>query len=170
MERVAQGDLAAFESLYNEYARLVYGIALRIVKNETTAEDVAQSVFMTAFAAPRAFRSGNFAAWIARVTRNRAIDEIRRGSKRADLSQFAIATNEEPLEETVMANVDASQARALLAKLPSEQRSTLEMAFFGGLSHAEIAASTGTPLGTVKTRIRSALSSLRKSITAGALA
>lgn len=170
MERVAQGDLAAFESLYNEYARLVYGIALRIVKNETTAEDVAQSVFMTAFAAPRAFRSGNFAAWIARVTRNRAIDEIRRGSKMADLSQFAIATNEEPLEETVMANVDAGQARALLAKLPSEQRSALEMAFFGGLSHAEIAASTGTPLGTVKTRIRSALSSLRKSITAGALA
>ncbi len=168
MERIAQGDLAAFESLYDEYARLVYGVAFRVLKNETAAEDITQSVFMKAFTAPHSFRAGNFAAWISRVARNRALDELRRGSKTADLSDFAFPANEETLEETVMTQVDAERARALMAALPAEQRTALELAFFGGLTHNEIAASTGTPLGTVKTRIRSGLHSIRNAMNVGA--
>ncbi|GAC1659963.1 MAG: sigma-70 family RNA polymerase sigma factor [Vulcanimicrobiaceae bacterium] len=162
MERVAQGDLAAFEALYNEYARLVYGIALRIVKNEFTAEDVTQSVFMKTLAVPGAFRSGNFAAWISRVARNRALDELRRGSKLADLSTFALPAREDALEDEVIARLSGDRARALLKALPGEQRSMLEAAFFEGLTHSEIAASTGMPLGTIKSRIRAGLAAIRK--------
>ena len=165
MERIARGDLAAFEALYDRYARLVYGVALRILKNETAAEDLTQSVFMKTFTAPTAYRAGNFTGWISRVTRNCALDMLRkRDSQTADLSAFAFAASDEPVEDTVIANIDAQRARAIMSQLPDEQRTSLELAFFEGMSHNEIAASTGTPLGTVKTRIRSGLTTIRKAL------
>ncbi|GAC1358531.1 MAG: sigma-70 family RNA polymerase sigma factor [Vulcanimicrobiaceae bacterium] len=164
MARVADGDLTAFGVLYDQYARLVYGVAMRILKNESTAEDVVQSVFMKVLSEPHSFRSGNFAAWIARVARNRALDEIRRGSRTADLSVFAVGSAEEALDDVVIAKVEADRVREVLSSLPAEQRSTIELAFFGGLTHHEIATTTGTPLGTVKTRIRSGLLSIRSAL------
>ncbi|MBV9278346.1 MAG: sigma-70 family RNA polymerase sigma factor, partial [Candidatus Eremiobacteraeota bacterium] len=77
MERVRERDAAAFELLYDAYHRLVYGIALRILGDVPAAEDVTQAVFLKLWSSPRLFASGNFGAWIARVTRNRALDVVR---------------------------------------------------------------------------------------------
>ena len=85
MERVGAGDIAAFESLYDAYHRLVYGIALKVLAAEPAAEDVTQTVFMKVWTSAPDFRSGNFVGWIARVTRNRAIDVLRSGGRTADL-------------------------------------------------------------------------------------
>lgn len=162
MELVARGDLAAFERLYESHVNLVYGVALRILRTETAAEDVTQSVFLKVWTKPSSFRSGNFATWIARVARNRAIDEIRRGKRTAELSDFAA---DAALDEVVIARVEAERARAIIATLPVEQRRAIEMAFFGGMTHQEVAFETGAPLGTVKTRIRSGLTALRDAFT-----
>ncbi|MDP9017472.1 MAG: sigma-70 family RNA polymerase sigma factor [Candidatus Eremiobacteraeota bacterium] len=164
LARVAAGDLAAFEALYDEYARVVYGVAMRILRNESAAEDVVQNVFMKLLSTPQAFRAGNFAAWIGRVARNRALDELRRGARTTDLSTFALGSEDAPLDDTVIAIVDAERVRGVVAALPVEQRTTIELAFFDGLTHHEIASTTGTPLGTVKTRIRAGLHAIRNAL------
>lgn len=163
MELVAGGDFAAFDTLYEAHVRLVYGIAYRILNDEVAAEDVAQSVFLKVWTAPQAFRSGNFAAWIGRVTRNRALDELRRGSRTtSDLADFA---SDGSLDEGVIAHMDGERLRKLVMTLPAEQRRYIELAFFDGLTHRQIAAHTGTPLGTVKTKIRAGLAAIRSAFT-----
>lgn len=161
MERIRARDTDAFEALYDEYHRLVYGVALRMLGDAGSAEDVTQAVFLKIWGSPGLFRSGSFAAWVARVTRNRALDEIRRRRLRPEGELAESMPMEEILEDTVLARVNAEHARDALAQLPVEQREPIELGFFDGITHEEIARRTGVPLGTVKTRIRSGLRRLR---------
>ncbi len=162
MERVRTRDVAAFESLYDTYHRLVFGIALRMLADAALAEDLTQAVFLKLWSAPDAFRGGAFTAWLARVTRNRALDVIRaRGARpESELPSVDVPLDSD-LEDDVMAGIDARRVHDALRRLPSDQRSLIEMGFFAGVTHTEIAERTGTPLGTVKTRIRAGLRKMR---------
>jgi RNA polymerase sigma-70 factor (ECF subfamily) len=164
MERVCARDAAAFEVLYDEYHRLVYGLALRVLSDPGAAEDVTQAVFLKIWDSPELFRGGNFGAWIARVARNRAFDVVRSRAVRAEGDVPDSLPVEDALEDTAIANVDAERVRDAIAQLPREQREPIELGFFGGATQQEIARRTGLPLGTVKTRIRMGLRKLRNAL------
>ena len=161
MERVRKRDADAFEALYDAYHRLAYGLAMRMLGDASTAEDVTQAVFVKVWSSPELFRTGNFGAWIARVTRNRALDVIRSRTVRAETDLPQALPESESVEDTAFARIDRELVRSALASLPDEQRRPIEMGFFEGVTHQEIARRTSTPLGTVKTRIRSGLRKLR---------
>lgn len=163
MARVRSHDAAAFEALYDAYHRLVYGVAMRMLGDAGAAEDVTQAIFLKIWSAPHLFESGNFAGWLVRITRNRALDVLRSKSYRhEELPETRAA--DEMLEETAFAHIDAGHVRAALAQLPEEQRELIELGFFGGITHEEMARRTGIPLGTVKTRIRAGLRRLRSAL------
>ncbi|HEY8312910.1 MAG TPA: sigma-70 family RNA polymerase sigma factor [Candidatus Baltobacteraceae bacterium] len=164
MARVRARDASAFEALYDSYHRLVYGVALRILTDVGGAEDVTQAVFLKLWSSPTVFESGNFAAWIARVTRNRALDVLRSKSQRPEGELPCAVADEEQIEETAFAHIDAAAVRGALAQLPTEQREPIEMGFLNGITHEEIARRTGIPLGTIKTRIRAGLRKLRSAL------
>jgi RNA polymerase sigma-70 factor (ECF subfamily) len=160
---IRAGDPGAMALLYDRYGSVVYSVALRVLGDTGSAEDVLQEVFMQLWRNPNAFDAsrGNLAPWLAVIARNRAIDSIRKRHPETDIADVVISV------EPDMAG-DAERGRAMekvrgaLSSMPAAQRSALEMAYFEGLSHSEIAAKTGEPLGTIKTRIRSGLLSLRK--------
>jgi len=163
MARVRTRDAAAFEALYDTHHRLVYGIAIRILGDAGAAEDVTQAVFLKIWTAPDRFESGNSAGRIARVARNQSLDVLRRKSNsETELSEAM--PNSDLLEEQVFSDIDAARVRDALSQLPAEQREPIELGFFNGITHAEIARQTGIPLGTIKTRIRTGLRRLRSSL------
>ncbi len=164
MERVRARDADAFEQLYDGYHRLVFGIALRMTSDATTAEDITQSVFLKVWSAPDAFRDGNFSAWISRVARNRVLDVLRSRANKPAEEIPADLPAELSLDDDVFARIDAQRVRVALAALGEEQRTLIEMGFFGGITHEEIARRTGIPLGTIKTRIRTGLRRLRDAL------
>jgi RNA polymerase sigma-70 factor (ECF subfamily) len=131
----------------------------------TQAEDLTQAVFMKLWTTPEAFHGGSLVAWLSRVARNRAVDMLR---ARAARPEDEFPSTEMPLEgsldDEVAARIDAARVRAALATLPPEQRELIELGFFGGITHQELARRTGTPLGTVKTRIRNGLQRLREAL------
>ena len=153
--------------LYDRYSSIVYGVALRVLGDTGAAEDVLQEVFLQLWRNPGAFDSsrGNLGAWLAVIARNRAIDGLRKRRPETDIADVAVSV------EPDMAG-DAERTRAMekvrgaLGNMPAAQRSAVEMAYFEGLTHIEIAAKTGEPLGTIKTRIRTALLALRKTFVA----
>ena len=161
MARVRERDVTAFEAVYDASHRLVYGIAFKMLGDQAAAEDLAQAVFLKVWASPDAFAGGNFGAWIARVTRNRALDVLRSRAARPETEIPADIAVEGALDETVFARLDRERVRSALAGLPAEQRAPIELGFFGGLTHDEIARQSALPLGTVKTRIRAGLKRLR---------
>jgi RNA polymerase sigma-70 factor (ECF subfamily) len=142
---------------------MVFGIALRVLGDHDAAEDVTQRVFVKLWNSPQAFGGGNFSAWLARVARNRAIDELRSRASRSEVELSYDVPVAADLAEEIARRVDAKRAREALSALPAEQREPIELGFFGGLTHVEIAARTGTALGTTKTRIRTGLRTLRAS-------
>jgi RNA polymerase sigma-70 factor (ECF subfamily) len=131
------------------------------------AEDLTQAVFLKLWSAPEAFQAGNFGAWIARVARNRALDTLRSRALRVESDMPTDVPLDGSLDDTVFAKLDADLVRSALAALPDEQRAPIELGFFGGVTHEEIARRTATPLGTVKTRIRAGLRKLRVQLEAG---
>jgi RNA polymerase sigma-70 factor (ECF subfamily) len=161
MERVRGRDADAFENLYDRYHAMVYGIALRVLGDAGSADDVTQNVFFKIWSAPDAFRSGNLDGWLARVARNRAIDVLRSRKLRSESELSESIPDDVTLEQTAMTRIDGQLARAAMNQLSDDQRSLLELGFFGGMTHDAIARKTGIPLGTVKTRIRSGLRRLR---------
>lgn len=164
MERVRARDVDAFERLYDGYHRLVFGIALRIASDATLAEDVTQSIFLKLWSAPEAFRDGNFAAWLSRVARNRTLDTVRSLSNRPTDEIPVDLAAEATTDTTVFARIDAQRVRGALSNLNEEQRTPIEMGFFAGITHEEIARRTGIPLGTIKTRIRTGLRRMRDTL------
>lgn len=163
MVRVRSKDPAAFEALYDGYHRLVYGVAMRMLGDVATAEDVTQAVFLKIWSAPHLFESGNFAGWLVRMTRNRALDLLRSKSYRhEELPETQAA--DDMLEETAFSHINADLVRTALTQLPQEQRELIELGFFNGMTHEELARRTGVPLGTVKTRIRAGLRKLRSAL------
>src|SRR4051794_23509387 len=160
---VCRGDVRAFEALYDRYCRLVYSIALRALNDPNGAEDVVQEAFFRLWERASQFDDsrGAFVAWLIGVTRNRAIDERRRQSRRLRLEAPAMVEQDLVADDQgtdpSLAGVIAEQREAVrdaLATLPVEQRFALELAYFQGLTQQEIANTLGHPLGTVKTRIR----------------
>jgi RNA polymerase sigma-70 factor (ECF subfamily) len=163
LARVQSGDEQAMASLYDRYSRVVYSVALRVLREPAASEDVLQEVFMQIWRNPSSFTAarGSLGGWLSIVARNRSIDTLRRKRPTVDVEDIALASSFN-LADDAERNLLAERARSVIVQLPREQRKTLEMAFFDGLTHSEIAEITGDPLGTVKTRIRSALLTLRK--------
>ena len=163
LDRLRHGDEAAMTALYERYSRIVYSVALRVLRDTAAAEDVLQEIFMQVWRSPGSFLEtrGSLGGWLAVVARNRSIDTLRRRRPTDQVEEIALASPYNLAEEAERNNL-MERARAAIVHLPAEQRKTLEMAFFDGLTHTEIAEITGDPLGTVKTRIRTALLSVRK--------
>jgi len=170
MARLRDRDVAAFDALYDMYHRLVYGIGLRMLGERGAAEDLTQSVFLKLWTAPDAFAAGNFGGWLARVARNRALDVLRSKTSRAEQELATDVASDAALDDLVIARVEGGRVRAALGELPPEQRSLIELGFFDGVTHEELARRTATPLGTVKTRIRTGLRRLRDLLGAEATA
>jgi len=169
MARVCDRDVAAFEAIYDAYHRLVYGIAVKMLVEPMAAEDLTQAVFLKVWSSPGSFAGGNFGAWIARVARNRALDVLRSRALRSEGELPADIAVEGEFDDVVLARLEGERVRGALATLPEEQRAPIELGFFGGITHEEIARRTQTPLGTVKTRIRSGLRKLRAALETSAV-
>ena len=162
---VARGDRAGLRTLYERHAGRALAIALRIMHSRAEAEEVVQDTFLEVWrrAAQYDRSRGGAGVWIATIARSRAIDRVR---ARGTAERTASAAADEPRSEArgVLEEVEQRSAReriaAALGELPAEQRTAIELAYFEGLSQSEIAARTGDPLGTVKSRIRIALGRL----------
>ena len=165
--RVQQGDEQAMTALFDRYSRIVYSVALRVLRDPASAEDVMQEIFLQIWRTPAKFIAtrGSLSGWLSVVTRNRSIDRLRRRRPTEQVEEMQLASPGNLANEAER-NIMMEKARVVILQLPTEQRKTLELAFFEGLTHSEIAEKTGDPLGTVKTRIRSALLTLRKAFQA----
>ena len=163
IERIRSGDETAMADMYDRYSGIVYGVALRVLGNTTAAEDVLQEVFLQLWRNPQVFDAnrGKLPAWLAVIARNRAIDHLRKRPPEDDIEDLPISTGVN-LENEAALRLAIDKIRGVLAQLPQDQRRALEMAFFEGMTHTEIAAKSGEPLGTIKTRIRTGLLVLRK--------
>jgi RNA polymerase sigma-70 factor (ECF subfamily) len=164
---IRSGNEGAMAELYDRYSSIVYSVALRILGDSAAAEDVLQEVFMQLWRRPGAFDAGrgNLAPWLAVIARNRAIDGLRKRHPETDIDDIVVAVVPDMAGEAERSRA-MQKVRGVLEAMPAVQRSALEMAYFEGLTHTEIAAKTGEPLGTVKTRIRSGLLALRKAFDA----
>lgn len=161
LRRVGLGDHAAFAAVYDRHARLVFGVCRRILGDATQAEDVTQNIFTQLWAKPEAFSGGNLAAWLARVARNASLDVMRSAAVRKREPEMPLdLPARDDLAEEVFARVRSAAIVQALAQLPSDQRDAIERAYFAGLSYREVAEQLGTPLGTVKSRIRAGLRAL----------
>lgn len=170
---IAEGDEAALRSLYDALSPRVLGLAHQILRDQSSAEEAVVDVFAQVWRQASRYESlkGSVATWVSTLARTRAID-LRRARTRHSSRETALTgpeleafrdPSETPLGRAA-AGDRAEHVRRALARLSSEQRRAVEAAFFGGLSHSEIAAAFGQPLGTVKTRIRSALVELRTTL------
>ena len=174
--RVADGDVRAFEALYDSYRSQAFGLALRLTRRPGTAEEVTQDAFLTLWRKAGQFDAerGSLSTWLMTFVRHRASDALRSGARRERSVELEAAADrlEAPARthEEVARREESLAARRLVKELPSDQREVIELAYFGGLSQGEIAAEVGIPLGTVKGRSRLALEKLRRSITDAGLA
>jgi RNA polymerase sigma-70 factor (ECF subfamily) len=167
--RAAQGDHQALAALYDETSALVYGLALRILRDQQAAEDVTIDVYAQVYQQGSRYDAnrGTPAAWLVTVTRSRALDRLRQETQRREREEPLEATpclpsrTAGPEEDSATTEVWRLVQRAL-ARLTPEQRQVIELAYYAGLSHHEIAAKLGQPLGTVKTRIRTGMMLLRE--------
>jgi RNA polymerase sigma-70 factor (ECF subfamily) len=157
--------LADLELLYDTHHRRALGLAYRILGDPDDAEEVVQEVFLSAWRTGQQYdpSRGSSQAWILAMVRNRSIDVLR--ARRRRPVQPLVEGEDPPATEDVPAqaasNIDADAARVALNSLPPEQKQVIELAYFGGLSHTEIAAQLAAPIGTVKGRIRLGLDRLR---------
>jgi RNA polymerase sigma-70 factor, ECF subfamily len=163
LTRIGQRDENAMEEIFRRYSGPVYSVALRVLRDSSQAEDVLQEVFLQLWRKPAAFvqNRGSLGAWLVVIARNRAIDVLRRRKPSDSVDDVVLASTVNVADEAER-NTMMEKVRRVIADLPMEQQKSLELAYFEGLSHTEIASRTGDPLGTVKTRIRQALISLRK--------
>jgi RNA polymerase sigma-70 factor (ECF subfamily) len=171
LERMARGDADALADLYDRHAARVYSLALRIVRDAGDAEDVVQEVFAQAWRQASRYTAsrGAVAAWLLTLARSRAIDRLRARRARPDQQGAEAAATElpdlaPPVDWQYLSAEQIRLVRGALEQLPFLQRVAIELAYFDGLTHVEIAARLEEPLGTVKTRIRSALTKLRESL------
>lgn len=159
-ERIAAGDAAALRSAYDEHAGRVLALALRILRSKEEAEDVVQDTFLEVWRRAGDYDAsrGELASWIMSMARSRSIDRVRRAKVRTRFAQGnePVAPLETPADEAATRE-DGGKVRSVMQTLPVEQRLALELAYFDGLTQQQISERTGTPLGTVKTRLRLAL-------------
>ena len=163
LSAIRSGDENAMALLYDRYSSIVYSVALRVLGDTSAAEDVLQEVFIQLWRNPGLFDSsrGSLGAWLAVIARNRAIDALRQRHPETDIGDVIVSVEPDMAGHAERARV-MEKVLGALGAMPRAQRSALEMAYFEGLTHTEIAAKTGEPLGTIKTRIRAGLLALRK--------
>lgn len=171
MRQLLRRDVGAFEELYERHSRIVYSLVLRILRQGPTAEEVVQDVFLQLWRNSAQYDlSRPFVPWLLTLARNRALDQLRLKSERQRrreeqteiFPQVASAVPE--YEQAMDAKRLAERVRALIGSLPAAQKKAIELAYFEGLSHSEIAASLKEPLGTVKSWIRNGLLRLKESL------
>jgi RNA polymerase sigma-70 factor (ECF subfamily) len=175
MARVADGDAAAFEAVYERHARAVHSYVLAQLDRSGEAEDVCQEAFLALWRHASRFdpRRGSVRGWLIGIARNQAIDRLRARARRAraEAAAVAVAALDPPQDVVSAAGADRAEAarlRPLLDDLPPEQRDVLLLVHHGGLSHSEVAQATGLPLGTVKSRLRLGLERVRDAVGAEA--
>jgi RNA polymerase sigma-70 factor (ECF subfamily) len=169
LQRAAAGDSNALVALHKRYANLVYSMAWRVLQDAGLAEEVTQDVFMKLWRHKQRYdpARGRFSTWLLSVTRNAAIDRLRREGRRWPAPELEPSGPDEPgsLENLLATDHESwergQHLRLLLEHLPADQRQAVELAYFGGLTHSELAAYLGLPLGTVKGRLRLGLERLR---------
>jgi RNA polymerase sigma-70 factor (ECF subfamily) len=137
---------------------------MRMLGDTNSAQDVTQAVFLKVWSSPDLFHGGNFAGWIVRVARNRCLDVLRSRATHQESELPDSLPETEAIEDIAFARLNASLVHRALETLPHEQREPIELGFFGGITHEEIARRTGAPLGTIKTRIRIGLRKLRTAL------
>jgi RNA polymerase sigma-70 factor (ECF subfamily) len=167
IQKIVQRDESALAALYDRYAALLSSLLNRILHDTQASEEILQDVFFQLWRNAGQFdpARGSLPGWLAVIARHRAISRLRRHNP---------SDGEELLETTVMVPTNLENAvaqqqmmvrvKSALENLPSEQRAAVELAYFEGLTHSEIASRTGDPLGTVKTRIRTAVESLKRNL------
>lgn len=165
MARVAAGDERAFADLYDQLASLVYGVVRRVVRDASQSEEVAQEVFVELWRQAPRFDAerGGVRGWAGTIAHRRAVDRVRseQSYRRRQVHHGAVPSEPAGPAEAAIDSLEREQARRLLTELTAVQREALELAFYDGLTHVEIAARLDVALGTVKTRIRDGLIRLR---------
>lgn len=174
MAEVQAGDATAFGALYDRFDRRAFGVALSFCRDRLQAEDAVQDAFLAVWRSRALYRPdrGTVAAWLLTVVRHRAIDVARRSAghaqRRAEEQLLDGVASPGDLAEQAGALADAGSLHELLARLPVAQREVVALAYFGQLTHSEIAARLGLPAGTVKGRMRLALDKLRTELESAA--
>lgn len=173
-QRLKNRDAGAMGELYDRYGRLAYTLILRIVKDRPIAEDLVQESFLRVWTRAQAFDAtrGGLGPWILTVARNQALDYIRSVQGRV-WSGMSSAADDHPAafcdwEGDLLAGLQLQQVRTAIQKLSDNQKTAIELAYFEGLSHSEMAERMQQPLGTVKTWVRTALQTLREELSATA--
>jgi RNA polymerase sigma-70 factor (ECF subfamily) len=168
LQQIQAGDEEALVALHAQYANLVYSVAYRVLNDQMAAEEVTQDTFMRLWHKSYTFdpEKGRFITWLLTVTRRLAIDVLRQRQRREPVTGMLFMDEDPNLWENVLASDGSgSDLRrtlvSVLSELPSEQRQLIELVYFYGMTHSDIAETTGLPLGTVKTRIRLGMQKLR---------
>lgn len=166
LHAVAQGDEAALARLYDAYRVILFGLLVRILNSREEAEDILQDVFIQVWRRAKDFdeKRGRPFTWLVTLARSRAIDRLRQLGARQRLATGAAQEQTEMVSDALSDTIRMAQretVRQALAELPEEQRNTLVLAYFDGLTQSEIAAKLHAPLGTIKTRMRSGMIKLR---------
>lgn len=170
LQQVGQQNETALMALYERYGAMVYSLCLRVLRQPGLAEEVTQDVFLKLWRQPERWDPslGQFSSWLLTISRNAAIDRLRREGRQAPAEWGMLEESQEPAASTVLFGaeqatwLDGQLLRKLLLRLPPEQRRLIELAFFEGYSHSELAAALHLPLGTVKTRLRTGMQKLRQ--------
>lgn len=175
VQEMAKGRDHALAALYDRHAAAIYSLAFRITGHEADAEEITQDVFAQSWRQASRYDSsrGSVPTWLLVMTRSRGLDRLRARRARPDSTS---GKAESPVEQTapladpvleLTVRQDVDRVRRALRELPTQHRTALELAFYEDLSHSEIASKLDEPLGTVKSRIRTALSRLKEALTAG---
>jgi RNA polymerase sigma-70 factor (ECF subfamily) len=172
LRRVADGDSAAFAAIYDRHSKILFGVLLRILRSRTDAEDILQETFIQIWQRASSFdpARGQALSWLVLLARSRALDRLRSRGTRARVTQeMAVEPGGSASEPTPAPapNEDAHIVRRALSEISEPQREALQLAYFEGLSQAEIAERLGKPLGTVKTHTRLGLIHLRALLRGG---
>jgi len=174
MQLVSEGDPRAFELIYDRHGAAAFSLAYRMVGNRVAAEDITQEAFLSIWRSRLRYDQsrGSVRTWVLGIVHKRTIDALRRGASH-DRRQETLDGVEEHHEAPVRTDVEAARreearsVRSALETLPDEQRRTIELAYFGGFSHSEIAELLEQPIGTVKGRMRLGLDKLRRQLAKG---
>jgi RNA polymerase sigma-70 factor (ECF subfamily) len=166
MKRIAAHDQQAFLSLYQQHGRAVYSLAYRILQNTTLAEEVTQDTFLKVWRHTARWNpdKGKLKNWLLAITQFTAIDRLRREQRQPALHPDSIEDTDERMITSRSDSLwqEGTALRLVLSQIPKEQAALIDLAFFQGMTHSEIASITQLPLGTVKTRLRTGLQRLRE--------
>ncbi len=176
LRRIAAGERDAVDDLYERFRRPAFSLARRILGDDTLAEDVLQDVFLSVWRDPSAFdgERGSFSSWLMAMVHHKAVDAVRREESQRRRQTIAgddlvlqAPTATRDVAEEAESRVVAAQVRSALGELPDAQREALTLAYYGGYTQREVAALTGAPLGTVKTRMLAGMRRLRQGLVGG---